>query len=156
MTDPHPVASAATAGRPSGAEGRVELARLVVDRDGSPAAGTRMAVVDVARRQLVWHSTRADLALTMWVDEWSRNAISVDGQVLPHAAPEARSTPDAPYTVVLKIEGVPVARVPVDTDGCFSFEGLDRGAYEFELLATDHQIVAGPIDVVDTPGVALC
>jgi hypothetical protein len=120
-------------------------ARLVVDVIEGAESGVRTAVLAAPRRQLVWESDRADLALTMWADEWSTQAIIVDGQVLPHGA----TPPD--YTVVLRIEGVPVARTVADEDGCFSLEGLDRGEYEFRLLGADHEIAAGPIDVVAGP-----
>jgi hypothetical protein len=118
-----------------------ERAELVFDSATTGAAGTRTAVFSDRRRQLLWTSGRIDLALTMWTDELSRHAVMVDGQVLPTDASDARCT------VQLQIEGVPVARTQTDETGCFTFEGLDRGDYEFRIVTAEREILAGPIEV---------
>lgn len=120
-----------------------EIAKLIFDGRVDRTAGARAAVITEGRRQFVWTSARADLALTMWNDRLALHAISVDGQVLPHhGGPLA-------YEVNLMIEGIPVASALTDTDGCFRFEGLDRGDYEFSLRGADHEIVAGPIQILE-------
>jgi hypothetical protein len=120
-----------------------EIANIVFDSDVDRVFGTRAAVIADARRQFVWSSSRADLALTMWTDRLARDAISVDGQVLPHGGGSLD------YTVELRIEGIAVASTETDLEGCFRFEGLDRGDYGFCLRSHDHEIVAGPIEVLD-------
>jgi hypothetical protein len=118
-----------------------EHAALVFDSAISVAAGARTTVLSERRRQLLWTSDRIDLALAMWTDDLARHAVMVDGQVLPIDVSSARCT------VLLQIEGVPVARTQTDENGCFAFEGLDHGDYEFRIVTTDREIVAGPIAV---------
>lgn len=120
-----------------------EIASIVFDSRFDRAFGARAAVTADARRQFVWSSSRADLALTMWTDRLARDAISVDGQILPHDGGSLA------YTVELLIEGIAVAGTETDLEGCFRFEGLDRGDYGFCLRSHDHEIVAGPIEVLD-------
>lgn len=120
-----------------------EIASIVFDSHVDRVFGSRAAVIADARRQFVWSSSRADLALTMWTDRLARDAISVDGQVLPHGSGSLA------YTVELLIEGIAVASTETDPEGCFRFEGLDRGDYGFCLRTNDHEIVAGPIEVLD-------
>lgn len=118
-----------------------EYAELVFDSSVDPTAGARTAVFADRRRQLLWTSGRFDLALTMWTDEFARHAVMVDAQVLPTDSSDARCT------VLLQIEGVPVAQTRTDDNGCFTFEGLDRGDYEFRIVTADREVVAGPIAV---------
>lgn len=122
--------------------GQAEVATLAFDSAHEGFSGSRSAVLTDARRQFVWTSRELDLAITMWSDVYAVQAVCVDGQVLPHAERPAVCT------VFLMIEGVEVGRTVADSDGCFAFEGLDHGDYEFRIESPFATVVAGPIPVL--------
>lgn len=123
-------------------EAAPELATLTFDSASEHFAGSRSAVLTDARRQFVWASSQIDLAITMWSDSYAVHALCIDGQVLPR--PAVTTT----WTVFLMIEGIEVARTSADIDGCFAFEGLDHGDYEFRIVSPHCNVVAGPIPVL--------
>jgi hypothetical protein len=119
-----------------------EVATLAFDSANASFQGSRSAVLTDARRQFVWTSSEFDLAITMWSDAYAVHAVCVDGQVLP------RAQSNVACTVFLMIEGVEVGCTIADSDGCFAFEGLDHGDYEFRIESPLSTVLAGPIPVL--------
>ncbi len=108
--------------------------------DNAALAGVR-SDVQSKRRQWVWHSTAAEVALDLWDGDLAPNTVSLSGQVLPG------TVPNTVYRVHLLIEDVGVAITHSDEYGEFQFDGLDRGDYFLALVSDDVELIVGPIPV---------
>jgi hypothetical protein len=103
-------------------------------------SGTR-SDVQSRRRQWVWHSNAAEVALDLWDGDLAPNTVSLSGQVLPG------TSSNTVYRVHLLIEDVGVAITESDEFGEFQFDGLDRGDYFLALVSDELELIVGPIPV---------
>jgi hypothetical protein len=108
--------------------------------DNVALAGVR-SEVQSKRRQWVWHSSAAEVALDLWDGDLAPNTVSLSGQVLPG------TVLNTVYRVHLLIEDVGVAITQSDEYGEFQFDGLDRGDYFLALVSDGVELIVGPIPV---------
>jgi hypothetical protein len=132
------------------AQARREIAELETiwatlsfdSNDTAALVGVRSHVQEQSkRRQWVWHSTAAEVALDLWDGDLAPNTVSLSGQVLPG------TVPNTVYRVHLLVEDVGVAITNTDEYGEFQFDGLDRGDYFLALVSDDIELIVGPIPV---------
>lgn len=111
------------------------VAVLTGGRGAAPAAGFRGATeVQGTYRYMVYTSEAADIAINLHPRS-EEGTVDLDGQVLPRD----RSEPES-FSVQLLCAGLPYEATVADDLGEFSFERIERGAYELVLESEEVRI----------------
>jgi len=112
------------------------LATLTFDSRAQPVtAGLRSAVEEDQRRQLIYITKAAEIALTIQSILPEKNFI-VTGQIFPR-----RDTPTHTFSIQLLRDAEEVALSAIDELGEFTFSDLPAGEYDIVLSTEQYEVV---------------
>lgn len=116
------------------------LAKLSFDSGMRPALGVRSAGCREARRQFIYSTDLADIALNLQPRPGGK--LDLLGQVLPGGG----EVPEG-FTVQLLRKGVEADISDADDLGEFAFEELEPGRYEIIISAGRYEILIPPFEL---------